>query len=341
MTAPQRLAALYQELTVRAVRITAIVACLFGTAVLSWQFGRYLVVFPAASVLAVAVELPLLVIGLVLLRLARPVQSPPMVWAAAALIWGGTAAAGCALLANQGLTSLWAKSQGPRFAANWSAPLSAPLNEELLKLCGVVMVIMAAPLLVRGALDGWVYGALTGLGFQVTENITFGLNSISLSGAADPDQAVVSSVLARVLHAGLGSHWTLTAVAGAGVGFLVARLRDGGRGGPLVAAACLLAACLMHLLFDAPYLPLAIKVAVNLLVAGGLYLVLRNSRLSRAQHVLDARVTAGLITHDEAASLLSRYRRRRGLRQAPPGPPRELLHNRQERLLADLDADVE
>jgi RsiW-degrading membrane proteinase PrsW (M82 family) len=341
MTAPTRLAALYQELTVRAVRITAIVACLFGAAVLAWQFGRYLPVFPAASVLAVAVELPLLVVGFVLLRLARPVRSPPTVWAAAALIWGGTAAAGCALLANQGLTSLWAKSQGPQFAANWSAPLSAPLNEELLKLCGVVMVIMAAPLLVRGALDGWVYGALTGLGFQVTENITYGLNSISLSGAADPDQAVVSSVLARVLQAGLGSHWTLTAVAGAGVGFLVARLRDGGRGGPLVAASCLLAALLMHLLFDAPYLPLAIKVAVNLLVAGGLYVVLRNSRLSRAQRLLDARVTAGLVTDDEAAGLLSRYRRRRALRQAPPGAPRELLHNRQERLLADLDGDVE
>ena len=101
-----------------------------------------------------------------------------------------TAAAGCALLANKGLIGLWAKGAGPQFAANWSASLSAPLNEEILKLCGVIMIVLAAPRMIQGPLDGMIFGALVGLGFQATENVTYGLNSIMLSGATDPAKAV-------------------------------------------------------------------------------------------------------------------------------------------------------
>lgn len=341
MTAPGRLAVLSRDPTVQAVRVTAIGACIFGAVVLALQFARELQVFPRASLLAAVLEVPLLVVGFVLFRLARPVRPPPWIWSGAALIWGGTAAAGCALLANQGLTSLWAKSQGTQFAENWSAALSAPLNEEILKLCGVVMVVLAAPVMIRGALDGWIYGALTGLGFQLTENVTFGLNSISLSGGTDPDAAVTNSVLVRVGEGALGSHWTMTAVAGAGVGFLIARGRAGVRGGPLLAGACLVAALAMHLLFDAPFLPLAIKVAVNFVLAGGLYLVLSNSYLERANDVLAARAAAGMVTADEAANLLSRWRRRRELRRAQPGPERGLLRARQERLLAEVDGQAQ
>ncbi len=184
--------------SIRLVRVTAIVLCTFGAGVLIWQFYRILVVFPAPAALAVALEIPLLVVGFVLVPLVRPVRAPALVWSAAAVAWGGTAAAGCALLANRGLIGLWAKGVGIRFAADWSASLSAPLNEEILKLCGVLMIVLAAPLVISGPLDGMVYGALTGLGFQATENMTYGLNSIVLSGATDPARAVADSVLTCV-----------------------------------------------------------------------------------------------------------------------------------------------
>ena len=279
-----------------------------------------------------ALEIPLLVVGFVLMRLVRPVRAPAMVWSAAAVAWGGTAAAGCALLANRGLIGLWAKGAGIRFAADWSASLSAPLNEEILKLCGVLMIVLAAPLVISGPLDGMVYGALTGLGFQATENVTYGLNSIILSGATDPARAVANSVYLRVGLTALGSHWTMTAVAGAGVGFLVARGRDA----TLPAAACLLAAMVMHLLFDAPGLAIIVRVGVNFAVVAGLYLVLRHAYLDRARSLLAAWAAAGVISLDEETGLLRR-RRWGGLAKPGSGAERDRLRVRHRELVADLD----
>ena len=330
-----------QVRSIRLVRWTAVVACCFGAIVLGVEFARYLIVFPAASLLAVALELPLLVLGFLVLRAVRPLRSPPLIWSAAALVWGATAAAGCALLANQGLASLWAKSAGSSFASSWSAALSAPLNEEILKLCGVVMVVLAAPQTISGPLGGWIYGALTGLGFQVVENVTYGLNNIGLTGGTDPVRSVAQSAAIRIGQAGLGSHWTMTAVAGTAVGFVVVRIRGGTRGGALPALACLAGAIAMHLLFDAPFLPLAIKVALNFLAAFGLYLVLVNGYLSRMHDLVAARVADGQLTDAEAAGVLSRRRRRRDWQQTPPGEQRELLRSRQERLLAELDVQAE
>ena len=112
-----------------------------------------------------------------------------------------------------------------------------------------MLIVLAAPRVIRGPLDGMIYGALVGLGFQVMENVTYSLNFIPLTGATNPGAAVALSAVLRVGLTGLGSHWAMTAVAGAGVGYLAAR---GLRGGALPAAACLAAAMGMHLLFDAP-----------------------------------------------------------------------------------------
>jgi RsiW-degrading membrane proteinase PrsW (M82 family) len=318
--------------SVRLVRLTAIVLCLFGAGVLIWQFNRFLLVFPGPTALALALEIPLLVVGFVLVRLVRPVRAPALVWSAAAVVWGGTAAAGCALLANRGLIGLWAKGVGIHFAASWSASLSAPLNEEILKLCGVLMVVLAAPLVITGPLDGMVYGALTGLGFQATENVTYSLNNIVLSGATDPASAVANSVYLRVGLTALGSHWTMTAVAGAGVGLLVAR----GRHDALPAAACLLGAMAMHLLFDAPGLAIIVRVGVNLAAVTGLYLVLRHAYLDRARSLLAGWAAAGVISTEEQTGLLRR-RRWAGLARPSSGAERGRLRARHRALVTDLD----
>jgi protease PrsW len=324
--------------SLRTVRLTAGGLCIFGTVVLLWGFLRFLLVFPGPAVLAVILELPLLFVGVWVFRLLRPVQAPPLIWSYAALIWGATAAAGCALLANQGLIALWAKSVGVKFAATWAASLSAPLNEEILKVCGVVMVVLAAPSVIKGPLDGMVFGAITGLGFQVIENITYGLNNIVQTGGTDPSRAVINSVLLRVGTTGIGSHWTMTAVAGAGIGFLVSRERR--RDGVVLAVACLLTAMAMHLLFDAPYRELPVKVLVNFLIVGVLYLVLRESYLANTRVVLAECVASGVVSTPESSCLVSRRVRRRALRQAHPGPEREVLPLRQQHVLAMIEVEV-
>jgi RsiW-degrading membrane proteinase PrsW (M82 family) len=319
--------------SLRAVRITAAALCIFGAGVLIWAFHRSPAVFLGATLLAVVLQLPLLIIGCWLIRLARPLRAPSRLWSAAAVIWGATAATGCALLANQGLTGLWAKGEGVTFAANWSAALTAPLNEEVLKLAGVVMIALAAPLAIRGPLDGMIYGALTGLGFQVIENVTYGLNSIPDTGATDPAHAVAGSAALRGLTAP-GSHWTMTAVAGAGIGYLTAR---GLRRGALPAAACLATAMAMHLVFDAPQPAILLKVLINFVIVTSFYLRLRRSYLAGARAALSAQVAVGTIPNGEAAYLLSRRGRRRWQHSARPGPDRELVAARQRTALASIE----
>lgn len=338
--------------SILAVRSTAAVVCVFGAVVLTFAFYRFVQVFPGAAVLAVLLELPLLVVGFVLLRLLRPVRSPALGWSAAAVIWGGSAAAGCALLANQGLTGLWAKTLGTAFASNWSATLSAPLNEEVLKLCGVIMIVLAAPRVLNGPLDGLFYGALTGLGFQVAENVTYGLNSIALSGATNPDRAVLNSAVLRLTTTTLGSHWAMTAMAGAGVGFFVQRGRSqlspnafvgedrAWLAGLLPAAGCLLIAMGMHLLFDAPRPNILIKVLVNLLVVGVSYLILSTRYLERVHRALARQTDAGQIGWLEADYVLSRRRRLHELQRADSPEERRRLLARQHEILARIDQDA-
>jgi RsiW-degrading membrane proteinase PrsW (M82 family) len=350
--------------SIRAVRISAALLCIFGAGVLIWEYVRFLGVFPAAGALAAVLELPLVLIGFVLLRRLRPTRAPALRWSAAALVWGSSAAAGCAVLANQGLAGLWAKSEGIKFASDWSASLSAPLNEELLKLCGVVMVALAAPLAINGPLDGMVYGALTGLGFQAAENVTYGLNAIVLSGGTNPNRAVLDSALLRVGTAGVGSHWTMTAVAGAGAGYLILHtrrrrlIRDASRAsaagrqpadahaaGPgygllLAAAACLAAAVGMHLLFDAPAVAIELKVAANFAVVAILYLLLSSAFLRRARELLAAAAAAGLVSTADAGSVLSRRRRRQELRRIHLPAERDKLRRRQQDILTELDAEA-
>ena len=316
---------------VRWVRITAVLLCVIGAGLLAWAFQRALAVYPAATVLAAVLQLPLLIVGWWLLRLARPLIAPARTWSAAAVIWGATAATGYALSANQGLTGLWAKGAGVAFAGNWSAALTAPVNEELLKVAGVVLIALAAPRAIRGPLDGMIYGALTGLGFQVMENFTYALNNIPLTGATNPAEAVVISTVVRGLTS-LGSHWAMTAVAGAGVGYLAAR---GLRGGASRAAACLAAAMVMHLLFDAPAPGAAIvlKIAINFVVVLVFYLKLQRGYRARARAALARHVAAGAVPGVEAPALLARSSRRRRQRLVPPGPVRAEVVSRQ---LADL-----
>ena len=337
MTARTARPALSPEQSLRVVRAAAALLCLFGAAILIWAYSKFLPVFPGPTALAIALEVPLLAAGFLLLRLLRPVRNPVLVWSAAATVWGGSAAIGCAILANAGLISLWAKTAGVGFASNWSNSLSAPLNEEVLKVCGVVMIVLAAPGLIRGPLDGMVFGALTGLGFQAVENVTYGMDNIVQSGATDPVHAVTSSYLAR-LSSALGSHWTMTAVAGAGVGYLV--LYGGGRRGAGRALACLAIAMGMHLLFDAPDPVIGIKVTVNLVVVAVLFIWLNDSYRSRARDVISRYAKSGYLTEDEAAGVLSRRRRQRELRHAAGGTERDAVRARQRQVLDDVESQA-
>jgi RsiW-degrading membrane proteinase PrsW (M82 family) len=311
--------------------IVLVLVVLIGCAVLVNDFGALVRVFPGEAALAFVLMLLTAAVGWAVLRRVRPISAPPRPVSLVAVGWGVTAATGLAILANGGLQAVWARLGGIEFASEWSAALTAPLNEEVMKLCGVALIALAWPALVRGPMDGFVYGSLVGLGFQVAENWTYAMNGIVLFGATDDTVSVLQSFFARVALTGFGSHWAMSAVAGAGLGFLL------GRAGPRVVPGLglILLAMAMHWQFDSPLLGglvgTILKALLNLAIALTVYFVLRHRVRATARAVAE-RAWPG-----SAAVLLGRRARRRALRTLPTGPERTAGARDQRRWVAMIE----
>ncbi|MFJ2645782.1 PrsW family intramembrane metalloprotease [Streptomyces sp. NPDC087420] len=290
--------------------------CAAGAALILYDFSGLVRVFPGSAVLAAVLLLLTVLVGVGILEQARPIRPPSRPWAWSAVAWGGTAATGSAIVANTGLQGVWFKTAGIDFGSRWGAALTAPLNEELLKVSGVLLIALGSRRLVRGPLDGFFLGAFTGLGFQVVENWTFAMNSLVIAGGIDEGAAVGQSFTTRVVLTGVGSHWAMTAVAGTGVGILLAHRSPPAPRRHLAALLCLLMAMAMHWFFDSPFLGsvagIAGKAVLNFLVALGFYLTLRRGVRDRARAFLLSPET------DLSPDLLTRGSRRSALRGVPP-----------------------
>jgi protease PrsW len=173
--------------------------------------------------------------------------SVPGKLAAAGFVWGGVGAIGAfALLGNDAVMSLYSKAFGASFSFDWGAALTAPINEELAKGAGVLLLLMLAPRLIRSPFDGLILGAFIGLGFQISEDISYAwigaANSFGDLGAA------WSTIIARSL-ASIPSHWMYTGIFGAGLVWFIGRPDVPAR--KALGAALMLCAMVMHGLWDA------------------------------------------------------------------------------------------
>jgi RsiW-degrading membrane proteinase PrsW (M82 family) len=166
--------------------------------------------------------------------------------AATGFVWGFVAATGAfALYANDAVMSLSAKAFGAGFAFDWGAALAAPIDEELAKGAGVLLLLTLAPTLIRSPFDGLILGAFVGLGFQISEDISY-----AWIGAANSfgDIGVAwSTIIARTL-ASIPSHWMYTGIFGAGLIWFIGRPEVPARRG--LGAGLMLTAMLMHGLWD-------------------------------------------------------------------------------------------
>jgi RsiW-degrading membrane proteinase PrsW (M82 family) len=219
-------------------------------AVLRAAFVAYPLSIGLAVVLFALYAVPFL---LFILHLDYFEREPPLLLAAA-FAWGGLVAMAAAVPGNAALDNLIAKLGSPAFAAAWGPALAGPTVEEPLKLLGVVVIALIAREQINSVVDGFVYGAVAGLGFQVVENVLYAANAVARAGLGDHPGPVFTTFIGRGFVAGLWSHTMFSALAGAGVGYAAVR-RDRSRSSRLgFAALCLLGAWLCHSLWNSPLL---------------------------------------------------------------------------------------
>lgn len=322
----------------------AVVACLFGFGVIGYEYRGAVRVFPAAAAFAALLLVLTLCVGYAVLRRIRPVHAPPHPVSLACVAWGMTAATGCSILANSGLGGIWAKTRGVDFADRWGAAATAPFDEETLKVCGVLLLALLTLRAIRSPIDGWVHGALVGLGFQVVENLLYALNAILDDGATDPASSVAGSFVVRVGLTAWGSHWAMSAVAGAGIGHLLAR-----DDAPLARRVALalglwVLAMAMHWFFNSPFLPsvfgIVTKVVVDLVVAFAVYRAVRGRYLARFRAVSAEEAATGAIHPAEALSLPRRSTRRHVRRDPIRRHEGALIHAIQDLQLALVEGRI-
>jgi protease PrsW len=171
---------------------------------------------------------------------------PPKL-AAVGFVWGAVAAPGAfALLGNDAVIRLYAKTLGASFAFDWGAALAAPVDEELAKGAGVLLLLVLASRLIRSPFDGLILGAFIGLGFQISEDISYAW--IGAANAFGDVGAANSTIVVRTL-ASIPSHWMYTGIFGAGLIWFVGRPDVPARKG--LGVGLMASAMLMHGLWDA------------------------------------------------------------------------------------------
>jgi hypothetical protein len=102
--------------------------------------------------------------------------------------------------------------------------------------------------------DGMVYGAMVGLGYQVMENISYAASAVQTAGAGDRIEPVLGTFIVRGVLAGPWSHTVFTALAGAGIGYAVVRVDRSPAVRVGFAALCLGGAWLCHFGWNSPLL---------------------------------------------------------------------------------------
>ncbi|HLY48400.1 MAG TPA: PrsW family intramembrane metalloprotease [Solirubrobacteraceae bacterium] len=171
----------------------------------------------------------------------------PRKLAAVGFLWGFVVATGAfALLGNDAVMSLYSKLFGASFSFDWGAALAAPVDEELAKGAGVLLLLVLAPRLIRSPFDGLIVGALIGLGFQISEDISYAW--IGAANAFGDISATWQTIVARTL-ASVPSHWMYTGVFSAGLIWFIGRPDVPAR--KRLGLGLMATAMLMHGLWDA------------------------------------------------------------------------------------------
>jgi RsiW-degrading membrane proteinase PrsW (M82 family) len=242
---------------------------------------------------------------------------------AGGMLWGAVAATAFARVGEGGWGLVVARLGGPDFAARWSAALTAAPIEETTKVLGVIVLAMIARDEFRDPFDGFLYGALVGLGFAIVEDVMY---FVAVFGGTPSD--VLKGFLVRVVADGIYGHVLWTGLSGLGVAYFVSM-----RGyrtianRTAVAGGMLLVAMAGHFLWDSPLLQIPVSSWLMVAVAGAVkglpFVAFATILITLARHqerrglnaALEREALAGSILPDELPTLESGAARRQAQRE--------------------------
>lgn len=177
-------------------------------------------------------------------------EREPLSLVFAAILWGAVGATTLSVFGNQGWGLAFEGLFGAEFMASWAAAVTAPWVEEVAKVLGVVFIYLIARREIDDLTDGFVYGAMVGLGFKLYEDVFY---FVAKFGGEVGD--VLAGFFIRVVAGGLYSHVLYSALAGMGVAYFVTRRGEVGNGRRYgVAIALFLTAVLAHFIWNSPLL---------------------------------------------------------------------------------------
>ncbi len=177
-------------------------------------------------------------------------EREPMSLVLGVLIWGAVAATTLSAIANEGWGLVVARVGDPEFAARWTAALTAPFVEEAMKGAGVVLIYLIARDEVDDVIDGFVYGAMCGLGFAIVEDVFY---FVAIFGGTT--EGVLAGFYVRVVSSGFYGHVLYTGLTGMGIAYFVSRRGEASFGKRAAVAIGLFAAgAAGHFVWNSPLL---------------------------------------------------------------------------------------
>jgi protease PrsW len=238
---------------------------------IGWVLAQGFADFPMATIAAAVLFVAFAVPFVLLVRMIDYLEREPLGLQVMAILWGGVVATSAALNGGTALQNVLAKLISPAAAARWGPAVTGAAVEELVKVAGVVAIASAAPRQINSVVDGFVYGALVGLGFQLVEHMVFALGAVALDEGVDAVGPVIGTFLVRGLLGGLWSHTLFTALAGAGVAYAITRRDHPAWQRTAVASLLFCAGAGLHFLWNSPFL--AVEPRLGLLGVAAIVLV--------------------------------------------------------------------
>jgi len=242
-----------------------------------------------------------------------------------ALLWGAIVATYLSGVVNDQWSEILSKLAGAAFAREWGAAIIGPGDEELFKFLGVVVLFLIARREFDDVLDGFVYGAIVGLGFTLEEDMYyFFAHFVGQAGASDLG-GLFDGFFTRIIVGGPYSHVLLTGLTGMGLAYFVTRPDVPRRRRIFVTVGLYVAGVAAHFVWNSPLLndvlgndPDAVTWIIWAAMKGLPFLVLlaivvRMAQRREMRWVRDAvapEVEAGYITAAELDTLEDLLRRR-------------------------------